>query len=128
MPWFRTVLKAARLAVRILGMLSDEARASRLSFADVVKRLAVGCFLVDSVCGFVAGCAVCAFVCDVRLLRLGFWLGPGCCNQYRINKAVNFQQCYILASVASVPLPTGVEPPTSAGAARDRPSLCVQAP
>ena len=40
LPWFRTVLKAAKVAVHILGLLSAEARASRLSFADVVKRLA----------------------------------------------------------------------------------------
>ena len=33
-------LKAARLAVQVIGLLSDSARASRLSFADVVKRLA----------------------------------------------------------------------------------------
>jgi DNA (cytosine-5)-methyltransferase 1 len=39
-PWFRTVLKAARVAVFTLGLLSAESRASRLSFADVVKRIA----------------------------------------------------------------------------------------
>ncbi|GAX75038.1 hypothetical protein CEUSTIGMA_g2482.t1 [Chlamydomonas eustigma] len=39
-PWFRTVLKAARVAVFTLGLLSAEARASRLSFADVVRRIA----------------------------------------------------------------------------------------
>jgi len=39
-PWYKTVLRAARLAVRILTTLADEARASRLSFNDLVKRLA----------------------------------------------------------------------------------------
>ena len=39
-PWFAVPLKGARLAVKVIGLLSDESRASRLSFADVVKRLA----------------------------------------------------------------------------------------
>lgn len=38
--WFATVLKTARLAVHILKMLSEETRASRLSFNDIIKRLA----------------------------------------------------------------------------------------
>lgn len=38
--WFAPVLKTARLAARVLAWLSSESRASRLSFADVVKRLA----------------------------------------------------------------------------------------
>jgi hypothetical protein len=38
-PWFRVPLKTARLAVRVISMIQDEARASRLSFADVAKRL-----------------------------------------------------------------------------------------
>ncbi|BDA51554.1 DNA (cytosine-5)-methyltransferase 1B [Coccomyxa sp. Obi] len=39
-PWFNVVLKCARLAVGLLKTLSEEARASRLSFTDIVKRLA----------------------------------------------------------------------------------------
>ena len=39
-PWFEVVLKCSRLAARVLGMISQETRASKLSFADVVKRLA----------------------------------------------------------------------------------------
>jgi hypothetical protein len=39
-PWFATPLKACRLAVRALQLLQGESRASKLSFADVVKRLA----------------------------------------------------------------------------------------
>jgi DNA (cytosine-5)-methyltransferase 1 len=39
-PWFGVVLKGARLAVKVLQLLSLEARASKLSFNDVVKRLA----------------------------------------------------------------------------------------
>lgn len=38
-PWFRTVLKSAQVAVSVIGMLSEEARASRLSFNDIAKRL-----------------------------------------------------------------------------------------
>lgn len=38
--WYNVVLKSARVAVKTLTLLSEEARASRLSFADVVKRLA----------------------------------------------------------------------------------------
>lgn len=38
-PWFDAVLKCARVAARVLGMLSEESRASKLSFGDVVKRL-----------------------------------------------------------------------------------------
>jgi DNA (cytosine-5)-methyltransferase 1 len=33
-------LKSARLAVKVISMLADAERASRLSFADVIKRLA----------------------------------------------------------------------------------------
>ena len=40
MPWFKTVLRAARVALFTLGLLDAEARASRLSFADVVRRIA----------------------------------------------------------------------------------------
>ena len=39
-PWFATVVKSAQVALAVLGMLSEEARASRLSFTDVIKRLA----------------------------------------------------------------------------------------
>lgn len=38
-PWYSTVLKAAQVAVTILGMLEEESRASRLSFADIARRL-----------------------------------------------------------------------------------------
>eukprot|EP00798_Chlamydomonas_sp_ICE-L_P026223 gene26223-11957_t len=38
-PWFKTVLKAAQLSMKIIGMLSSESRASKLSFNDIVKRL-----------------------------------------------------------------------------------------
>ena len=39
-PWFRQVLRCAQLAVHIATMLEGESRASKLSFNDVVKRLA----------------------------------------------------------------------------------------
>ncbi|MEW5318123.1 MAG: hypothetical protein WDW38_009370 [Sanguina aurantia] len=39
-PWFRTVRRSAQLSLHILGLLSEESRASKLSFADIVKRLA----------------------------------------------------------------------------------------
>jgi len=39
-PWYATVLKAAQVAVSILGMLEEETRASKLSFADIARRLA----------------------------------------------------------------------------------------
>jgi DNA-cytosine methyltransferase len=38
-PWWNVPIKAARLAVRIIQMLASEARASKVSFSDVVKRL-----------------------------------------------------------------------------------------
>lgn len=38
--WFEPILKVARLAVHLLGMLQEETRISRVSFADVCKRLA----------------------------------------------------------------------------------------
>lgn len=38
-PWFSVPLTSARLAVKVIGMLSEEARASRLSFNDVIKKL-----------------------------------------------------------------------------------------
>lgn len=39
--WFSPILKVARLAVHILGAIQGEARSSRLSFTDVVKRLSL---------------------------------------------------------------------------------------
>ena len=39
-PWFDVVLKCARISARVLGMLSQETRASKISFTDVVKRFA----------------------------------------------------------------------------------------
>ena len=38
--WFEPILKVARVAVRLLAMIQDEARSSRVSFADLAKRLA----------------------------------------------------------------------------------------
>jgi len=39
-PWYAPVLKTARLAIKVITMLKEEQRVSRLSFTDVVKRLA----------------------------------------------------------------------------------------
>lgn len=38
-PWYGVPLKSARVAVALINMLQQESRASRLSFADIVKRL-----------------------------------------------------------------------------------------
>ncbi|KAK3183178.1 hypothetical protein Dsin_030464 [Dipteronia sinensis] len=38
-PWYGTVVKTARLAIAIITLLKDQARASRLSFTDVIKRV-----------------------------------------------------------------------------------------
>jgi DNA (cytosine-5)-methyltransferase 1 len=38
-PWFDVPVKCARLAARVLNMLCEESRASKLSFIDVIKRL-----------------------------------------------------------------------------------------
>jgi hypothetical protein len=38
--WYQVPLKAARIAVKVISWLVEESRASRLSWADVVKRLA----------------------------------------------------------------------------------------
>ncbi|KAI7755349.1 hypothetical protein M8C21_026116, partial [Ambrosia artemisiifolia] len=38
-PWYNTVLKTARLAIAIITLLKEQTRASKLSFAEVVKRL-----------------------------------------------------------------------------------------
>lgn len=39
-PWCEPVLKTARLAVSIITMLKEQSRASKLSFADVIKKVA----------------------------------------------------------------------------------------
>ncbi|KAK3229411.1 hypothetical protein Dsin_001292 [Dipteronia sinensis] len=38
-PWYKPVLKTVRLAVAIITLLMDQARASRLSFTEVIKRV-----------------------------------------------------------------------------------------
>jgi hypothetical protein len=38
--WFEPILKVTRLAVKLLGMIQEESRSSRISFADIAKRLA----------------------------------------------------------------------------------------
>ncbi len=69
-PWFKVPLKAARLAVKIIGLLEDQKRAARLSFADVVKRLAEQeegspTFISKKVGGLVGG-------------WVGGWASPAC--------------------------------------------------
>ena len=61
------MLKAAKVAVHILGLLSAEARASRLSFADVVKRLAE---LAEGDSAFISK-KVCLCECVWREMRGG---------------------------------------------------------
>eukprot|EP01018_Ginkgo_biloba_P018917 Gb_24436 [translate_table: standard] len=39
-PWYKPVLKTARLAIRIITMLKNESRVSKLSFADIIRKLA----------------------------------------------------------------------------------------
>ena len=39
-PWCDTVLKTAKLAVSVIKLLKEQTRASKLAFADVVKRVA----------------------------------------------------------------------------------------
>jgi DNA (cytosine-5)-methyltransferase 1 len=39
-PWYGVPLKSARVAVAVINMLQQESRVSRLSFADITKRLA----------------------------------------------------------------------------------------
>ncbi|CAM0870689.1 unnamed protein product [Alopecurus aequalis] len=39
-PWCDTVLKTARLAVSVITLLKEQTRASKLAFADVVKKIA----------------------------------------------------------------------------------------
>ncbi|XP_042490225.1 DNA (cytosine-5)-methyltransferase 1A-like [Macadamia integrifolia] len=38
-PWYDTVLKTARLAIAIITLLKEQSRVSRLSFADVIKKV-----------------------------------------------------------------------------------------
>ncbi|KAL9689698.1 hypothetical protein QQ045_010087 [Rhodiola kirilowii] len=38
-PWYEPVLKTAKLAISIITMLKEQNRASRLSFADVIKKV-----------------------------------------------------------------------------------------
>ncbi|KAJ4715071.1 DNA (cytosine-5)-methyltransferase [Melia azedarach] len=38
-PWYEPVLRTARVAISIITMLKGQSRVSRLSFADVIKRL-----------------------------------------------------------------------------------------
>ncbi|PWA40704.1 DNA cytosine-5-methyltransferase [Artemisia annua] len=38
-PWYQTVLKTAKLAIGIITLLKEQTRASKLSFAEVIKRL-----------------------------------------------------------------------------------------
>ncbi|KAJ9558016.1 hypothetical protein OSB04_012630 [Centaurea solstitialis] len=38
-PWYQTVLKTARLAIGIITLLKEQTRASKLSFAEVIKRM-----------------------------------------------------------------------------------------
>jgi DNA (cytosine-5)-methyltransferase 1 len=37
--WFEPILKVARLAVSLLGMIQEESRSSKLSFGDLAKRI-----------------------------------------------------------------------------------------
>ncbi|KAL9229339.1 hypothetical protein vseg_004816 [Gypsophila vaccaria] len=39
-PWYETVLKTARLGVSIITLLKEQSRVARLSFAEIIKRLA----------------------------------------------------------------------------------------
>ncbi|KAF3791508.1 DNA cytosine-5-methyltransferase 1B [Nymphaea thermarum] len=39
-PWFQPVVKIAKVAISIIKMLKNESRVSRLSFSDVVKKVA----------------------------------------------------------------------------------------
>ncbi|KAH7865338.1 hypothetical protein Vadar_005343 [Vaccinium darrowii] len=38
-PWYRTILKTARLAISIITLLKEQSRVSRLSFQDIIKRV-----------------------------------------------------------------------------------------
>lgn len=39
-PWYKPVLKIARLAIKVIVMLKEQGRASKLSFSDVIRKLA----------------------------------------------------------------------------------------
>lgn len=39
-PWYETVMKTARLAVGIITLLKGQSRVARLSFAEIIKRIA----------------------------------------------------------------------------------------
>ncbi|PIA25051.1 hypothetical protein AQUCO_13000002v1 [Aquilegia coerulea] len=39
-PWYAPVLKTAKLAIGIIALLKEQSRVSRLSFSDVIKRVA----------------------------------------------------------------------------------------
>lgn len=39
-PWYETVIKTARLTVSIITLLKEQSRVARLSFAEIIKRLA----------------------------------------------------------------------------------------
>ena len=39
-PWYKPVLKTARLAIKVIVMLKEQSRASKLSFSDVIRKLA----------------------------------------------------------------------------------------
>lgn len=39
-PWYKTVLKTARLAINIIATLKEQTRIARLSFPDVIKKVA----------------------------------------------------------------------------------------
>ncbi|XP_052197466.1 LOW QUALITY PROTEIN: DNA (cytosine-5)-methyltransferase 1-like [Diospyros lotus] len=38
-PWYEPVLKTAKLAISIITLLKEQSRVSRLSFADIIKRI-----------------------------------------------------------------------------------------
>lgn len=40
-PWYKPILKTAKLAINIITMLKNQSRVSKLSFADVIRKLAV---------------------------------------------------------------------------------------
>lgn len=40
MPWYEPVLKTARVAISIITLLKEQSRVSKLSFADIVKKVA----------------------------------------------------------------------------------------
>ncbi|KAL2928901.1 hypothetical protein RDABS01_034312 [Bienertia sinuspersici] len=39
-PWYETVIKTARLAVSIITLLKEQSRVARMSFAEIIKRVA----------------------------------------------------------------------------------------